>query len=102
MTDRKFQSKLMSSYNKYKAYMRRTGQDTKRVDRAFGICQSKYGIPRMHTEYHTDHYNCECKDMEFWYSNKRKNQNGDKYHGYCKHMNAVILMDMVQDLDNRR
>lgn len=97
--DKKFQSELMTAYNKFKAHMRRTGQDTKRVDRAFGICQSRHGIDRMHKEYHTNHYNCNCKDMEFWYSNKRQNQNGDNYRGYCKHMNAVILMDMVKDIE---
>ena len=33
-------SELMGNYNRLKAFIRRTGGDTKRVDRAFGLCQT--------------------------------------------------------------
>ena len=32
-------SELMSNYNRLKAFTRRIGGDTRRVDRAFGLCQ---------------------------------------------------------------
>ena len=68
-------SLLFSSYNRIKARARRSGQDTKRVDRALGLAQT---TKRAARPYRTDNSACSCAD-NFYRRVK------------CKHMIALEL-----------
>ena len=89
-------SELMGNYNRLKAFVRRTGGDTKRVDRAFGICQTPERKNSALTEYHTTPCHCDCEYMKYYYSKNRKNQNGEQYKGKCKHMLVLELEQTIK------
>lgn len=89
-------SELMGNYNRLKAFVRRTGGDTKRVDRAFGLCQTPERANEKLHEYHTTPCYCDCDDMKYYYSKNRKNQNGEQYKGKCKHMLVLELEQTVK------
>lgn len=89
-------SELMSNYNRLKAFTRKIGGDTKRVDRAFGLCQTPERAYDKLQEYHTTPCNCDCDDMKYYYGKNRKNQKGEKYTGKCKHMLVLELQQTVE------
>jgi hypothetical protein len=80
-------SELMSAYNFARSYARRNPEklDPRRVDRAFGILQSKEARP-----YTTTTRSCNCPDA----TKARKNG----YTGPCKHRTAQMLLVKIEKL----
>lgn len=67
--------------------------DINRLNRAIGIINS----PRLMAEdefmYSATSDDCECPDMQYYNSRRRKATNGEQYSGPCKHVLAHRLME---------
>lgn len=79
-------SKLFSVYNKAKAAARKGKLEIGRVNRAFGILQSKAGLSGINREYHSSVSWCQCHDA------LRGN--------ICKHRIAHMMAQRIWEKDN--
>lgn len=84
-------SELMSAYNKARAAFRRAGnvKAIERLNKAFGILQSKAYYNGDRVLYIPTASGCGCKDWEFRLAKNRA------YGGPCKHMIAENLTAQI-------
>ena len=90
-------SELMTAYNQICAISRKANNylDRGRINKAFGILQSKAGLQRMIEEYGSTRDTCSCKDQMYFYAKHRKDSKGNHYTGPCKHSIAIMILEQI-------
>jgi len=95
-------SEVFSAYNKIRTKYRDFPNliDPGRLNKALGILQS-YALEGKLDEYVTQADHCYCKDFEFKNASRRKNSEGTRYTGPCKHQLVVIMLARIEETRNQ-
>ena len=93
--NRDIRSKAWSLYNRLRKYARVNPVviDVVRLNRALGIVNSTRLMAEDEFMYSATSEACQCPDMQYRLSQRRKGATGERYTGVCKHVLAHRLLE---------